>query len=106
VDAGRRTGLTAESAAAWAARDVLAVICSGAAGCVVGEGTKVVQEAKDAPVFVNILELGGTGDSSWLAPELDVCDITHGVGRNPRLVDECSEPAGLNVCWLKVLPWL
>jgi hypothetical protein len=106
MDAGRRTGPTPETAAAWAATDVLAVICSGAAGCVVGDGAKVVQEAKGAPVLVNILEVGGTGGSSWVTPELDVWDITHGGGRNPRLDGECSGPAGLNVCWLKDLPWL
>jgi hypothetical protein len=65
-----------------------------------------VQVAEVAPVLVNILELGGTGGSSWVAPELDICDITHEGCRIPWLVDECSGPAGLNVCWLKGLPWL
>lgn len=60
VDAGRRTGPTPETAAA----DILGVICSGVAGSVVGEGTKVVQVAEVAPVLVNILELGGTCGSS------------------------------------------
>jgi hypothetical protein len=102
VDAGRRNGPTpALTAPTWAAADVLAVICSG-----VGAGMKVVQVAKGGPVPVNILELGSTGVWSWVAPELEVSDIKHGDGRNPRLVDECSGPAGLKVCWLKDLPWL
>lgn len=90
VDAGRRSGLTvAPTAPPWPAPDVLAVICSG-----VGPGMKVVQAAKGTPAPVNILEVGNTG----VAPELEVSDIKHGDGRNPRLVDGGSGPAGLKVC--------
>jgi len=105
LDAGNRTGPTPETVP-WTTTDVLPVTCSVAVGSVVGEGLNVVQAAKVGPVFANVWEMEGNSDSTWVVPGLDVCDTITGDGRKPTLADGRVEPNGLNVCWLKDVPWL
>ena len=104
LDAGSRTG-PKPGTVPWTT-DVIPVTCSVAVGSVVGEGLNVVQAVKGVPVFVNVWEMGGNSDSIWVVTEPDVCDTTHRDGRNPTLADGRVEPNGLNVCWLKDVPWL
>jgi len=105
LDAGSRTGPTPETVP-WTTTDVLPATCSVAVGSVGGEGLNVVQAAKGVAVFVNVWEMEGNSNSLWVISGLDVCDTTHGDGRNPTLADGRAEPNGLNVCWLKDVPWL